>query len=773
MAQSVTTAGKETMEGLRIRQLKILLLISSLACLALLALAAFEENFTADWRAVQIEYAQLLQQKARAAGTENPANYPIELRQVFLKDWNRVDRCVSCHTGIDNPAFQDAKPPWTTHPGNLLEHHPVDRFGCTICHQGQGRATDKDAAHGRVPFWDQPLLVGDLAQATCTKCHHEADVPDAPALARGQRLVSELGCAGCHQLGPEATTEKAGPPLSRSGSKVSRPWLDGWLANPRSYLPHARMPRYDLVPEAVQALSAYLMTFHDPAIDALAEPAGDHDAGNAIYREAQCIVCHVTKEDVRGNPVGGTIGPDLRKIGNKVGERWLVSFLQNPHAFQPNTKMPHYNFNEQQAADLVAFIMEDWVDLDLKDKEAEQPKPPADTPLRVRQGEALFQELGCAGCHDLGPNNKKIAAPDLTFIGGKPIHELDFGNAKIRHALPDFLYTKLKSPKAFRRDFKLPTWEKPAAAIWQNLRPAALFSSSTSLPEGTEPQQLNQILTNAQQAGLLAADAQMPEGSPTNQAAWLAREFNSSGALSPLKMPDFQLSDEDAKALTTALMGKSDVSVPSKRYEVAQPTKIIFDPQDEFGALERRYRCLSCHSIRGSGDLRASDLTIEGSRVNRQWLTHYLNNPYSMRRTLTIAMPIFHFDEKDSKFMADYMSTVLVDTRIAADWEQTRDAADDQRGKALFDAKGCIACHQVRGKGGDVGPSLTTQVPEFPQGTWVGDKVKGGWIYRWLLNPQALLPDTIEPNLGLSDPEAADLTAYLLTLKNPDFQKKP
>ena len=237
-------------------------------------------------------------------------------------------------------------------------------------------------------------------------------------------------------------------------------------------------------------------------------------------------------------------------------------------------------------------------------------------------------------------------------------------------------------------------------------------------------------------------------------------------------MPDFQLSDEDAEALTVALMSRTEVSIPSKRYEVPREHKELFDPQDGFGVLERHYRCLSCHSIRGSGERRASDLTYEGSRVNREWLYHYLNTPYSMRRTLTIAMPIFHFDDKDSRFMADYISMVLVDAQFGADWERGRDRADAARGQALFDAKGCIACHQLNGKGGDVGPSLTTQVPEFPVGTWVGDKLQGGWIYRWLRNPQALLPDTLEPNLGLSEQEALDLTAYLLTLKSPDFQKK-
>jgi cytochrome c1 len=63
-------------------------------------------------------------------------------------------------------------------------------------------------------------------------------------------------------------------------------------------------------------------------------------------------------------------------------------------------------------------------------------------------------------------------------------------------------------------------------------------------------------------------------------------------------------------------------------------------------------------------------------------------------------------------------------------------------------------------------------VPEFPQGTWVGDKLQGAWIYQWLKDPQSLVPGTLEPNLGLTDQEALDLTAHLLSLKNPQFQKK-
>ena len=176
------------MDDLDVRRLKIVLLVSSVLCLLLLLVAAFQENFTAEWRTHQSRYARFLAEAAESGGTAASA-YPIELRQVYLEEWGRVDRCVSCHVGMENPACKDQPQPLTAHPGNLLQHHPADTFGCTICHQGQGRATDKDAAHGHVPYWDEPLLAGDLVQATCAKCHRDHDLPQTPRPLARQTLV--------------------------------------------------------------------------------------------------------------------------------------------------------------------------------------------------------------------------------------------------------------------------------------------------------------------------------------------------------------------------------------------------------------------------------------------------------------------------------------------------------------------------------------------------------------------------------------------------------
>ncbi|MCH7987646.1 MAG: c-type cytochrome [Planctomycetes bacterium] len=731
-------------------------------------------ELTPSWKTYQREYhARLSETFADPQEAEQCRHTSPKFQQIYNKELGIADRCMICHLGIDSPPMATAPNPYKKHPGDLLKSHPPEKFGCTVCHEGQGMATTREAAHGHEPHWDRPLLTGEFIQATCTKCHREQEIPQAPVLTEGRKLMRTLGCVGCHKAGDIVEQDMVGPRLTAIGSKVSRKWLNKWLTNPNGYLPQGKMPHYQLAPPMVNALAAYLMTFRDEDINKLPEQEGDFDDGATVYREAQCIVCHITKVNYEEKPVGGTIGPDLRKIGNKVNARWLAAFLRNPHAFLPNTKMPRYHFTEKEVRDLVTFAMEEWVDYELLDVEEQEPETPPATETQIQQGKLLYAELGCAGCHDLRNADLKPSAPDLTFIGSKPVHDLDFGDARVRHTLPDFLYTKLKTPKAVRKDFHLPLSESPIQAIWKDLKPTALFSDSATLPNGSQSDQLKWILKQAQQAEILKSDPQLPEGTPSTQTAWLLKKLNEVDALSPLKMPDFQLSDEDAKALTIALMSLSADRVASRRYEVPSKPMVRFNPVDEFGSLERRYRCLSCHTIRGAGDRLASDLTWEGSRVNSEWLYHYLNKPYSMRRTITIAMPIFHFSDEESRFMAEYMSRVFVDSRIGEGWKRGKDKADAERGKILFDEKGCIACHQLHEKGGDVGPSLTTQVPEFPQGTWVGDKLTGGWIYEWLKDPQAILPETLEPNLGLSDQQILDFTAYILSLKNPEFQKQP
>ncbi len=90
------------------------------------------------------------QQRALAEST------PVQIRQILLPDLNRVDRCTTCHLAVEDPSYGGYPQPLAYHP--LHEQHPFEKFGCTICHRGQGRATTTADAHGNVPHWDQPML---------------------------------------------------------------------------------------------------------------------------------------------------------------------------------------------------------------------------------------------------------------------------------------------------------------------------------------------------------------------------------------------------------------------------------------------------------------------------------------------------------------------------------------------------------------------------------------------------------------------------------------
>ena len=87
---------------------------------------------------------------------------------------------------------------------------------------------------------------------------------------------------------------------------------------------------------------------------------------------------------------------------------------------------------------------------------------------------------------------------------------------------------------------------------------------------------------------------------------------------------------------------------------------------------------------------------------------------------------------------------------------------DASRGAQLVDAYGCGACHTIAGiHGADakIGPSLE----DFADQRYIAGRFPNNLsnLLRWLENPQAVDPGTVMPNLGVVEPQARDLAAYL------------
>jgi cytochrome c2 len=89
-------------------------------------------------------------------------------------------------------------------------------------------------------------------------------------------------------------------------------------------------------------------------------------------------------------------------------------------------------------------------------------------------------------------------------------------------------------------------------------------------------------------------------------------------------------------------------------------------------------------------------------------------------------------------------------------------------GAQLIAQKPCVGCHTIPGipgATGTVGPNLA--------GVASRTKIAGGAVnntgpedlQKWILNPPALKPGTLMPNVGLTDEEATKIVAYLELLK--------
>jgi cytochrome c551/c552 len=185
---------------------------------------AFLKDFSAEWKPYQRNYyrmtAEALEKKASAEKDEKKAaelraeakrfrRAPLEVKQIIVADMNRFDRCITCHVGMDeytNPSLKNdfKEHPYKAHPKvdeALVKAHGFQKFGCTSCHSGQGLATTKEAAHGWVKHWEQPMLKGVHIQGSCVKCHGNFDkVKGAEVAVKGRDLFRKHGCYGCHSI---------------------------------------------------------------------------------------------------------------------------------------------------------------------------------------------------------------------------------------------------------------------------------------------------------------------------------------------------------------------------------------------------------------------------------------------------------------------------------------------------------------------------------------------------------------------------------------------
>ncbi len=391
--------------------------VLSLLVLALL-IAAIWQAGSPSWKAYQFQFHRLeAQQEPTAAAKDAVLTSVVSIRQTLLPGLQRVDRCTTCHLGVDDPTMTKAPQPFTYHPN--VGPHPVAKFGCTICHGGQGLAVDKTNAHGRVAFWSQPLLPKDYVRASCGRCHKEGDVPGVPELAEGRRIFETHGCRGCHKL--DGVGGSIGPDLTEEGANHRQPeWLQRHFLAPNSVSPNSPMPNYHFTDEQARALTFYMLSLTSEQMGAYYSSARlipSPEFGRKLFAAKNCIACHSI-----GGIGGRTESPDLAGVTTRHSLGWLDEQLVNPEMIAPGSSMPAYDLNPNERKALIGFLSIARAD-DAKQILTGRPKALTDEAALIEAGKQNFSRFGCVGCHGLeaqggvpNPNSQSGEVPSLHHV---------------------------------------------------------------------------------------------------------------------------------------------------------------------------------------------------------------------------------------------------------------------------------------------------------------------------------------------------------------------
>ncbi len=261
-----------------------LLVVSSLAFFALVA-AATGREYTADWRRIQAKFVHDLREHGDFPAA---SRFTVGIKQIWIPTLNRVDRCVSCHLNYDGAqsARKDLPKLFLPHPElPYLKAHPFPKFGCTLCHGGQGYALAVADAHGDVEHWEEPLLSTqrarahglkrqELMQYRCNVCHRrQPSTPGTELVDLGKKLVEERGCKGCHtiageggKIGPDLTYEGDQNPEHLDFTHVKGPatdlmWQIAHLLDPPGIVSASAMPNLGLSPKEARAIALVLLSW--------------------------------------------------------------------------------------------------------------------------------------------------------------------------------------------------------------------------------------------------------------------------------------------------------------------------------------------------------------------------------------------------------------------------------------------------------------------------------------------------------------------------------
>ena len=650
-----------------------------------------------------------------------------------------------------------------THPHRevLLAKHPVEKFGCTPCHGGQGRGLTAKSAHAltHAEYWLTPVLGMDAEtgktseakkgymESNCRRCHDgvmkldfgvdpdtNAPIDYAPHLTKGLALFEDLGCHGCHAVEGYSALDniaKVGPALDKIGSKVKDiEWLEGWIKKPEAYLSKTTMPNFFPVEGMSQIV--YLKN-------------GGQRTGVVTETETSYIV----KAD------DGTEFPyakdDVLRVVDEV--KSIAAYL---------ARMNDQNIDDSQATY-------------------------STSESAIKAGEETVKTVGCLSCHAVGDLGSDFA-PALDSVGTK--------------VTPNYLYDWIADPKAFDPGTSMPSLRLSQTEL--NNVVAYLMSlqkqtpnpitDSVGIVDVSEGEKLVRTygcfgcheipgFENESKVGAdlgefgakLAAELDYGDTVDIDHHSWHAwtigkitnpRRYQTRRIVS--RMPVFNNlkdNDEDAKALAVLLKSFQPEAYPlSYTFDHAvEPDRVEKQKLIDAGRrIVKKYNCTGCHVIEGEGgdytdvitahegldaitsnQLSPPPLQAEGARVYPDWLFNFLKDPSKeIRYGLKVRMPTFDMSDEEATTLVKYFYA-LDDEPFPYETlpEPEVTQAELRVGKQIFDDLKCDSCHPSVGETIPAGSDKAGR----PDLSLANGRLKPDWLIDWMKDPQRFQSGTAMP----------------------------
>ncbi len=694
---------------------------------------------------------------------------------------------------------QDVLNPWRTHPQletfvGSASPHPLLEFGCTACHRGQDRATEFGRA-GHIPMspkmearwtkrsmwtlgffptlgdmqnrnwgWEEnefnetPMYPRQYYQAGCIKCHSgQITVGKGEEITKATATVELYGCYACHKISTWRFTDlrKPGPDLNGIAEKTTPEWAVRWISEPHNFRSTTRMPSFfyqrnmvdpHVVPPGERAQN---IKFQDAEIHAIVSylfaksthrtwqaptAGGDAARGKQIVNTVGCMGCHIDTETVKDEksgamrvarrddfPLERNYGFNLTGVGTKTHPDWIFNWVKNPKAYYPDAPMPSLRLSDQEASDVTAYLMtlqkpqfmqtpvrppdaaavhdlaKGYLINTLSDRDAELKlkSMPMNDQL-VYLGQRSIEKYGCYSCHNIrGFEGLKPIGTELTIEGSKALHLFDFGFA---HS-----YTA-EDGKAESIQHNVPSW------VYNKVRNPRIYDDDRT------------------------------------------KVYNDK-----LKMPNFHLSQDEARRITTVVLGLTkDVVASSKLAEQDTHMRLI----EEGRKRVSQHNCRACHVVDGRGrdsiaatiadaNFLPPNLSPEGSRAQSPFLFNFLKDPTVMkiRPWLGVRMPTFHFSDQEANMLVTYFA----EEGKGAQFDTTRNGMPSAQnvaiGKQVFTMLRCAQCHATTPVNPENPPAPNTAdtTSLAPNLTLARLRLRHEWISDWIRRPNEMIPGTRMP----------------------------